>query len=51
MSDRYLPLRKTPGSSKDLHLDFIEWKEEQTTHKNEKKGMSVVDFYRTEVLG
>lgn len=29
VSDRYLPIRKTPGSSKDLHFDFTEWKEEE----------------------
>jgi cell division cycle 20-like protein 1 (cofactor of APC complex) len=51
-SDRYLPLRKTPGSSRDLYLDSLDSRDdEDAVQKTDRKGWSVVDVYKAEVLG
>lgn len=47
ISDRFLPLRKNPASSKNLVMDDDELEEEHS----EKKGISVTDLLKMEVLG
>ena len=56
ISDRCFPVRKMPCSAKDLFNDHCEWMEDEeneadSTHRTEKRGMTVRDVYKMEVLG
>jgi hypothetical protein len=56
IGDRFFPVRKMPCSAKDLFNDHCEWMEDEeneadTPTRSEKRGMTVRDVYKTEVLG
>ena len=51
VSDRHIPLRKLPKSAKELYAECRDWDEEETAMQNEKKGFTVADMFKMEVLG
>ena len=52
ISDRYLPIRKGPKSAKEIYLDVTDWGDDEMPYnRNDKKGYTVVDIYKCEVLG
>lgn len=56
IADRFFPVRKMPCSAKDLFNDNMEWMEDEENdgdsgRKSEKRGMTVKDVYKMEVLG
>ena len=56
LSDRFFPVRKMPCSAKELFNDKVEWMEEEekegeNSGGKDRKGLTVKDFYKMEVLG
>lgn len=56
LSDRFFPVRKLPCSAKDLFNDNVEWMvdedaEVNSSKKDERRGMTVQEVYKMEVLG
>ena len=49
ISDRFLPLRKAPASSKNLIMEGPD--EDLMAEASDKKGISVTDLLKMEVLG
>lgn len=47
-------MRKMPNSAKDLYNEHIEWMDEDEeclSPRKERRGMTVTDIYKMEVLG
>lgn len=56
IGDRFFPVRKMPCSAKDLFNDHVEWMDEeqnesQAGKRHQKRGMTVKDVYKMQVLG
>jgi hypothetical protein len=56
IGDRFFPVRKMPCSAKDLFNDHTEWMEDEENEadspkRTDKRGMTVRDVYKMEVLG
>lgn len=56
IGDRFFPVRKMPCSAKDLFNDHTEWMEDEENEadspkRHDKRGMTVRDVYKMEVLG
>ena len=54
LADRFFPVRKVPCSAKDLFIDNLEWEDDEDEGEEKRsgrRGMTVKDVYKMEVLG